>query len=113
MFQIGIIGLVEEEWLATLATIDAEQVEFRDFVAEGRRLAQLLKGPHHHCDYVIALTHMRFPNDCRLAENVDEIDLILGGHDHVYDVRKHGGTWYIALFLCSIFILESVYILLY
>ncbi|RWS24370.1 trifunctional nucleotide phosphoesterase protein YfkN-like protein [Leptotrombidium deliense] len=31
---------------------------------------------------------MRFPNDCRLAENVDEIDLILGGHDHVYEVKK-------------------------
>lgn len=31
---------------------------------------------------------MRFPNDSRLAANVDEIDLILGGHDHVFDVRK-------------------------
>lgn len=39
-------------------------------------------------DYVIALTHMRTPNDCRLAENVDEIDLILGGHDHVYEIKK-------------------------
>lgn len=35
------------------------------------------------CDVVIALTHMRTPNDIRLAEEVDEIDLILGGHDHV------------------------------
>lgn len=40
------------------------------------------------CDYVIALTHMRTPNDIRLAENVDEIDLILGGHDHVYEILK-------------------------
>lgn len=39
-------------------------------------------------DYVIALTHMRTPNDCRLAANVDEVDLILGGHDHVYEVKK-------------------------
>lgn len=31
---------------------------------------------------------MRTPNDCRLAENVDEIDLILGGHDHDYEVKK-------------------------
>lgn len=37
---------------------------------------------------MIALTHMRTPNDCRLAENVDEIDLILGGHDHDYEVKK-------------------------
>ncbi|XP_022646777.1 uncharacterized protein LOC111270694 isoform X2 [Varroa jacobsoni] len=91
--KFGIIGLVEEEWLATLATIDAEQVEFRDFVTEGRRLARLLKGPNHGCRYVIALTHMRFPNDCRLAENVDEIDLILGGHDHVYEIKKCAGKY--------------------
>jgi 5'-nucleotidase len=37
---------------------------------------------------VIALTHMRNPNDVKLAENVDEIDLILGGHDHVYEVNQ-------------------------
>lgn len=43
--------------------------------------------PQEKCDYVIALTHMRTPNDCRLAENVDEIDLILGGHDHDYEVK--------------------------
>ena len=30
---------------------------------------------------------MRWPNDRKLAENVDEIDLILGGHDHDYNVE--------------------------
>jgi len=39
-------------------------------------------------DYIIALTHMRWPNDTRLAENVADIDLILGGHDHDFIVRK-------------------------
>jgi 5'-nucleotidase len=37
---------------------------------------------------VIALTHMRYPNDVKLAESVDEIDLILGGHDHLYEVKQ-------------------------
>lgn len=46
-----------------------------------------------HVDFVIALTHMRTPNDCRLAENVDEIDLILGGHDHDYEVKKVNGKF--------------------
>jgi 2',3'-cyclic-nucleotide 2'-phosphodiesterase (5'-nucleotidase family) len=31
---------------------------------------------------------MRTPNDVKLAENVDEIDLILGGHDHLYEVKQ-------------------------
>lgn len=88
--KIGLIGLVEEEWLATLATIDPEDVEYKDFVTEGRRLARFLK-QKKGVDYVIALTHMRTPNDCRLAANVDEVDLILGGHDHVYEVKKVNG----------------------
>lgn len=41
------------------------------------------------CDLVIALTHCRWPNDMRLANECDPdlIDLILGGHDHDYGVR--------------------------
>ena len=31
---------------------------------------------------VIALTHMRVPNDQLLAASVPEFDLVLGGHDH-------------------------------
>jgi 5'-nucleotidase len=34
---------------------------------------------------------MRIPNDVKLAEADSEIDLILGGHDHVYDVREING----------------------
>ena len=39
------------------------------------------------CDLIVALTHMRVPNDVRLAEAVPEIHLILGGHDHHYEER--------------------------
>ena len=39
---------------------------------------------------MIALTHMRTPNDIRLAEQVAGLDLILGGHDHVYEKHKVG-----------------------
>lgn len=31
---------------------------------------------------------MRTPNDVRLAENCNDIDIILGGHDHVYEIRQ-------------------------
>ena len=37
-------------------------------------------------DVVIALTHMRRPNDEILAAEVPEIQLVLGGHDHDYYV---------------------------
>ncbi|XP_050523089.1 mannosylglucosyl-3-phosphoglycerate phosphatase isoform X2 [Daktulosphaira vitifoliae] len=83
--RIGLVGLVERDWLDTLATIDPEEVTFIDFVEAGRSLAKQLK--EDGCDYVIALTHMRMPNDIKLAENVNEIDLILGGHDHAYEIQ--------------------------
>jgi len=55
-------------------------------------------------DCVIALTHMRWPNDIRLAENVSEIDLILGGHDHdftVKTVRAAGSLWSLLSNCCT------------
>ena len=39
-------------------------------------------------DYIIALTHMRWPNDTRLAKEAKDIDLFLAGHDHDYGVKK-------------------------
>ncbi|XP_048484185.1 mannosylglucosyl-3-phosphoglycerate phosphatase [Plutella xylostella] len=84
--KIGLIGLVEQEWLDTLATINPEEVTFIDFVQAGSKLASQLK--QEGCEYVIALTHMRTPNDIKLAEGCNEIDLILGGHDHVYEVLE-------------------------
>ena len=87
--KIGFIGLVEEDWLEKVSTIDPADVEYIDFVTEGRNLTRKLRA--EGVDYVIALTHMRWPNDERLAENVNEIDLILGGHDHDVGLRKVNG----------------------
>lgn len=92
--KIGLIGLVEREWLVTLATITPEEIDFRDPVTEGRKLARELK-KEHGVEMVIALTHMRMPNDYRVAEEVDEIDLILGGHDHHYEATLVNGTYVI------------------
>uniref|UniRef100_A0A8D8ZQ47 Trifunctional nucleotide phosphoesterase protein YfkN n=2 Tax=Cacopsylla melanoneura TaxID=428564 RepID=A0A8D8ZQ47_9HEMI len=82
--KVGLMGLVEQEWLETLASVDPEEITYLDYCEVGHKLGAQLRS--EGCDYVIALTHMRTPNDIRLAEEVDEIDLILGGHDHVYEV---------------------------
>ena len=87
--KIGLMGLIEEEWLATLATISRDEVNYVDYVEVGRRLTAALRA--QGADMVIALTHMRNPNDIRLAEEVPELDLILGGHDHdVYSSTVNG-----------------------
>jgi len=79
--RLGIIGLVEQEWLMTIPSIDVdEDVVYVDFVDKGRELCSKLKA--NGCDMIIALTHMRGPNDEKLAMEVPDIHLILGGHDH-------------------------------
>ena len=55
----------------------------------GKCLAEELKTGG--CDIVIALTHMDWREDVRLAESVPEIDLVLGGHDHQYRVQVVNG----------------------
>ena len=37
------------------------------------------------CDLIVALTHSRSNNDRKLAAEVPEIDLVLGGHDHDFE----------------------------
>lgn len=37
---------------------------------------------------MIALTHLRLPNDRRLAKEAKGVDLYLGGHDHVKFILK-------------------------
>lgn len=64
-------------------------------------------------DIVIALTHMRTHNDIKLAENVDEIDLILGGHDHDYYVEKVNGKYIIKRWALLIIIYNYYCIVLY
>lgn len=83
--RIGLIGLVEKEWLETLPTIDPREVTFIDFIKVGQDLAKSLLD--EGCDIIIALTHMRTPNDIELANKCPNIDLILGGHDHVCEMK--------------------------
>ncbi|CAL8082685.1 unnamed protein product [Calicophoron daubneyi] len=88
---IGIIGLVEKEWVATLSCMDTSDVYVEDVCECGRRMARMLKQTGEDgrkpCDLVIALTHMRWPNDRKLGATVPEIDMVLGGHDHEYGLE--------------------------
>ncbi|XP_059158773.1 mannosylglucosyl-3-phosphoglycerate phosphatase-like [Physella acuta] len=91
--KIGIIGLVEEEWIDTLSTLDPDDVTFIDFVEAGVHLSDIVR--QLGAQLVIALTHMRVPNDVRLAECVPGIDIILGGHDHDYEIINVKGKYVI------------------
>ena len=46
---------------------------------------------------MVALTHMRVPNDRKLASMVPNVDFILGGHDHSYvaEIDENTGVFVI------------------
>ncbi|KAI9281605.1 Metallo-dependent phosphatase-like protein [Sporodiniella umbellata] len=97
--RIGLIGLVEKEWILTIPSFPPE-LSYHDFVQVAKDLSRELRDPEgpHRVDLIIALTHMRVPNDFQLAEACqEEVDLILGGHDHFYYVSRSitiaGQTW--------------------
>ena len=48
----------------------------------------------HGCDIIIAINHMRIPNDQNMAASntTDVVDLIFGGHDHTYHVELNPDT---------------------
>ncbi|KAH7910160.1 Metallo-dependent phosphatase-like protein [Hygrophoropsis aurantiaca] len=108
--RIGIIGLVEKEWITTVASWPPN-FKYMDMVDVGRALSTLLRDPEgqHKCDLIIALTHARIPNDIEIAKKLNAlapsahsgiklasshgVDLILGGHDHLYYASKGVTSW--------------------
>ncbi|KAI1290600.1 Metallo-dependent phosphatase-like protein [Xylaria venustula] len=88
--KIGLIGLGEREWLATINSLPPDLI-YKSASETAKELVPQLRA--EGAEIVIALTHMREPNDNKLAEQTDGIiDIILGGHDHYYNHSFIKGT---------------------
>ncbi|OAX32330.1 Metallo-dependent phosphatase [Rhizopogon vinicolor AM-OR11-026] len=95
--RIGLIGLAEKQWIATLPSWPAN-FQHRDMAQVAIELSKKLRDTNgeYKCDIVLALTHCRLANDIQLAKDAyafspsaydslpsqHGVDLILGGHDH-------------------------------
>ncbi|KAH9030690.1 Metallo-dependent phosphatase [Lactarius pseudohatsudake] len=108
--RIGVIGLVEKEWITTVSSWPSTFV-YQDMAETGKRLSQVLRDPAgpHKCDIIVALTHARLPKDIQLAKQLLAItpssqsssdianehgaDIIFGGHDHLYFVGRGVDKW--------------------
>ncbi|KAF8163115.1 Metallo-dependent phosphatase-like protein [Crassisporium funariophilum] len=108
--RVGIIGLVEQEWITTVASWPSEFV-YKSMKETGLELSERLRDPdgEYRCDLVIALTHSRLPNDINVAKELfalsptaqtsssiaekHGVDLLLGGHDHLYFVAHGVNSW--------------------
>jgi 5'-nucleotidase / UDP-sugar diphosphatase len=70
--RIGVIGL-------TLDSNPASYVRYRDPIAAAKAEVAKLRG---QADILVAVTHLSLAEDQKLAAQVPELDLILGGHEH-------------------------------
>ncbi|KAH7346208.1 5'-nucleotidase [Rhexocercosporidium sp. MPI-PUGE-AT-0058] len=82
--KIGVIGLVEREWLDTINSLPPDLV-YKSVSAVAKELVPGLRA--QGAEIIIAVTHQREPNDNKLAEKIPDglIDIVLGGHDHYYN----------------------------
>ena len=88
--KIGLIGLAEREWLETINALPPNLI-YKSASETAKRLIPSLRA--EGAEIVIALTHQREHNDLKLAKNTPEglIDVILGGHDHFYNLECVNG----------------------
>ncbi|XP_071256358.1 trifunctional nucleotide phosphoesterase protein YfkN-like [Salvelinus alpinus] len=87
--KMDFMGLVEEDWMDTLGTVDKNDIKYIDYVETADRLSAELRDKG--ADLGLALTHRRWRNGIRLASKSNGVDLILGGHDHEYGVLEVNG----------------------
>ncbi|CDW87517.1 ser thr protein phosphatase family [Stylonychia lemnae] len=92
--KVGVIGLAEKEFIDQFTTLVTEKIVYIDCAEKSRDLCRILK-EEHQCDLVIALTHLRIPNERILAQTVPELDLLLGGHDHLYHIEMVADVFFL------------------
>lgn len=87
--KIGFFGLITVETPNLSAT--GQKVCFLPLIHTAKEMVQDLK--KQGADVIVALTHLHMPEDRKLAEEVPEIDVILGGHDHEPETYYNGRTF--------------------
>lgn len=88
--KVGLIGLGEREWLETINTLPPNLI-YRSATAVAKEIVPQLR--EQGAEMIICLSHMREPNDNKLAQQTEGLfDIILGGHDHYYAHSLVNGT---------------------
>ena len=77
--RVGLFGVcipVNKDFVQVAAPFEAARREYEDL--------------KNRCDVVVALTHLDIADDKRLAEQLPNLTLIMGGHDHDHMMVKVG-----------------------
>lgn len=79
------LGLVDENYFDTLG--EQNKLKLLDPIQVGRKVVKLLKSKG--CELVVCLTHMLNKSDREMVENLEDVDIFLGGHEHGYMIYKN------------------------
>jgi S-sulfosulfanyl-L-cysteine sulfohydrolase len=79
--RVGVVGIASNIVDKTMPAHFSEGIRFTLGVAEAREaVRQLREG--EQVDLVVVLSHLGFPQDMKLAEEVRGVDVLLSGHTH-------------------------------
>lgn len=78
--KIGIFGLITSELPIVTHPDNVKGLLVLDPIDTARRMVTLLR--EHKVSSIVLLSHLGYSEDVKLAERVDGINLILGGHSH-------------------------------
>lgn len=79
--RIGVIGIAEHIVDKTMPPHFSEGVYFTMGVEELPEIIQKLKD-EEQVDLIVVLSHFGFPQEVKLAQEIDGIDILLSGHTH-------------------------------
>lgn len=78
--KIGIIGLLTDISRVVDVTL-IKGIEYQEPAPVVNRYAEYLEDVED-CDLVICLSHLGYSVDCRLVEEIENVDVIVGAHSH-------------------------------
>lgn len=93
--RIGVIGLASNIIQKNMPPEFSEGADFTDGIEEAREQVQSLR--EKEVDLILLLSHLGYPQDIALLNEVDGIDLCLSGHTHnrVRTPQQFNGAWII------------------
>lgn len=83
--KIGLFGLVDTFWQDS-SKINKEEYLYEPFDIAAKRVSKLLKD--QGCHLIFAVSHMANLSDEKVLRDKNDVDIVFGGHDHIYFVRK-------------------------
>ena len=85
-FKIGILGLTTPEAFSMLTKEDAKHIQFLSAEETAAKMIPDMK--EKGADLIVVLSHLGLESDKKLAESVNGIDVIVGGHSHT-ELEEH------------------------